>query len=410
MIRPTSIGLAPNLEKEDAFAALGLLFNQKKLLFGNEEDRLSNWFGNYFSAQYAFPFVSARGGMAALLKSQGIGRGDEVLMQGFTCVAVSNAILSVGAKPVYIDSNESFVIDVSDIKKKVTPRTKAIILQHTFGIPAWSEELINFLRGRKLFVIEDVAHTVGGTYKGKKLGTIGDAAVFSLGRDKAFSTVSGGIVITNKKDVGEFLKAYYNNQIYPSRFWIFQQLFHSISFFFFILPLYNFFIGKLLLFLFQQVHLLAKPVDKNELFHFSKFSRKLPPPLAYLALLQLQRVDKFNTYREETSAFYASQLLKIGAKEYKNVPLLRYPLLVDNPKELKQFAKKFGVILGDWYSNVIDPKGTDLEKVFYTKGSCPKAEYMASSIINLPCYPTLTRKEREKVVKIVLAYDKSKKH
>lgn len=410
MIRPIAIGLAPNLEKVDAVAAVKLLFSRKSLLLGDEEEKLKNWFRNYFSVPFAFPFISARGGLVALLKSQGIGRGDQVLMQAFTCVAVSNAILSVGAKPVYIDITDTFGIDLQDLKRKITSHTKAIIVQHTFGIPAWSSEIRNFAKEKKVFLIEDVAHTIGGTYKGKKLGTLADAAIFSFGRDKAFSTVSGGVVITNNKSVGDFLHAYYDKQIYPSWFWTVQQLFHSISFFFLILPLYKVFLGKILLFTFQKLHLLAKPVAKNELGHFSEFSQKMPPSLSFLALLQLQRIDRFNTYREEISAYYESELTEAGAKKYVKTPLLRYPLLVENPVDLKIYAKKFGVILGDWYSHVIDPPRTSLQSVYYMKGSCPHAEYFASHIINLPTYPTLTRNEREKIVKIVVAYGKNKRN
>ncbi len=407
MNRPIALGLAPNLEKIDAQAALKLLFSSRAVVVGKENEKLEEWFKNYFSCPYAFSFVSARGGITALLLSQGIGKDDEVLIQAFTCVAVSNAILATGATPVYVDITNTFGIDVEDVKKKITAKTKALILQHTFGIPAFSPELHHLIEEKRLFVIEDVAHSIGGTYKGKKLGTIGDAGVFSLGRDKAFSSVSGGVVITNKKEIGEYMQKYHSEQTYPSRFWTFQQVFHSVSFFFLILPLYNLFIGKIFLVLFQKFHLLVKPVAKNELKRFAMFGKKMPSALAHLALLQLQRLDKFNTYREETAGYYAQELSGLGAKSYSNIPLLRYPFLVRNPVALKRFAKKSGVLLGDWYSHIIDPKGVDLTAIGYKKGSCPQAEYIASHIVNLPTYPTLSRKEREKVVKIIKAYGKS---
>ncbi len=406
MNRPIALGLAPNLEKIDAIAALQLLLSSKKVSQEKEDEKLTEWFCNFFSVPYAFPFVSARGGITTLLQIQGIGKGDEVILQAFTCVAVSHAIIATGATPVYVDITHAFALDVDDLKKKVTKKTKAILLQHTFGIPAYTPELEKFLKEKQLFVIEDVAHAIGSTYKGRKLGTIGDAAVFSFGRDKAFSSVSGGVVITSSKEIGQRLSAYYIQQQYPSSFWIFQQLFHSVVFFFLILPLYNILLGKIVLLLCQKLHLLAKPVTKNELRHFSNFTKKLPPQLAYLALLQLKRLDRFNTYREETAGFYAQELSEVGGKHFPGIPLLRYPLLVRHPTHLKKLAKHAGILLGDWYAHVIDPHETNLSKVGYKK-DCPKAEYLAAHIINLPTYPTLSRKEREKVVKIVKAYGKN---
>lgn len=407
MKRPIAIGLAPNEEKKDAFAALRVIWMSWKYTKGDGTKKLESWFANYFDSSYAFAFVSARGALTALLKSKGIGKGDEVLMQAYTCVAVSNAIIATGASPVYVDITQStFGMDAKDLEKKITTKTKAVILQHTFGIPAFSQEVDAVLRQHHLFVIEDAAHAIGTVYNGKKIGTIGDAAIFSFGRDKAFSCVSGGMVITKDLNLGKKLASYHEQQNYPSSFWTFQQLFHSISFFFLILPLYNVFLGKVLLVLFQKLHLLSKPVDPEELQHFHNYTKKLPPVLSALALLQLERIDKFNTHREEIASYYSWELREIGAKKYTAIPLLRFPFLVRNASQVKRFAKKAGVYLGDWYSNVIDPKGTSLSAVGYMH-DCPTAEYIASHSLNLPTYPTLPRKDAEKVVKIIKAYGKS---
>ncbi|HXS15171.1 MAG TPA: hypothetical protein VN711_03520, partial [Candidatus Saccharimonadales bacterium] len=91
--------------------------------------------------------------------------------------------------------------------------------------------------------------------------------------------------------------------------------------------------------------------------------------------------------------------------------LLRYPIFVDDPKGMRKYFRKNGnIYLGDWYSNVIDPKGTDLASIGYIKGSCPQAEEMAEHIINLPTYPTLSQTDLEKVGMILKAYVKSQRN
>lgn len=407
MIRPIAIGLAPNLEKKDALASLRFLVTPWSLLRGSNSEDLKKWIRKYFNTPYAFLFTSARGGITALLKSQGIGKGDEVLMQAFTCVAVSNAVLATGARPIYVDVTESFGVDIKDMRNKITQKTKVVILQHTFGIPAISDALLSLVKEKNLFLIEDAAHTIGGKYKGRKLGTFGDAGIFSLGRDKAFSSVSGGIVITKDKTIGEFLQKYQKEMGYPSRFWTFQQLFHSVSFYFFILPFYNLFLGKVLLVLLQSFHLLAKPVGKDELAHFEDFTKRLPNALCALVLVQLERIEQFNNHREKISASYAKELSFLGAKAYPHLPLLRYPLFIKNPKVVKQQAKKGGILLGDWYSHTIDPQDTNLAKVWYKKGSCASAENLAEHVLNLPTYPTLSSQDVQKIVKIVKDYAQS---
>ena len=122
---------------------------------------------------------------------QAIGEGDEVLVQAFTCVAVPNSVLWAQATPVYADIDATLNIDPIDVEKKITNRTKAIIVQHTFGIPADMDALVALAKKHNILLIEDCAHSLGATYKGKKVGTFGDAAFFSFGRDKVVSSVFG---------------------------------------------------------------------------------------------------------------------------------------------------------------------------------------------------------------------------
>lgn len=404
MKRPISIGLSPNLEGKDVLLALALFFSPKKWFSGNGQQKLEEWFNNFFPSFFTVSFVSGRGALFAVLKALVITDGDEVLLQAFTCSVVPNAVIASGATPVFVDIIDSLTIDSQSIEKNITKKTKAIIVQHTFGIPSDMDAICALAKKHNIVVIEDCAHTIGGMYKDKKLGTFGDAAIFSFGRDKAFSSVFGGIAIVKDSEVVSHLRAIQKEQTYPSVFWLLQQLFHPITFCF-ILPMYDFFgIGKMLLVLLQKLKLLSFPViseeKKGKMPTF--FVKRMPNALAELALFQLSRLSEFNKKREEITSMYVSAFG--GENNQQQAPLLRFPLFVNNRDELLQRAKKQHLYLGTWYSEVIDPKGVDFEKMHYVKGSCPNAEKIAKKIINLPTYPTMSKDDQNRVINFIKTY------
>jgi perosamine synthetase len=408
MNRPIAIGLSPNTQSDDVAKAWQQILKPWEYQQGSSIQKVEHWFENYLKTSSAVSFSNARSALFVILQSLGIGSGDEVIIQAFTCVVVPNPIIATGAVPVYADINTSLILDVKKLEKKITKKTKAIIVQHTFGIPTDMDAIEKIAKKYNLFVIEDVAHTIGGEYKGKKLGTFGDAAIFSLGRDKSFSSVFGGIAITNNKTLGEKIRKFQQEKKYPSLFWIKQQLFHPIAFSW-ILPLYNFGIGKLLLVVLQKLHALSFPVsskEKDGIFNPSKIKR-FPNALASLALTQLQKEKNYNARRKEIVARYkkvCDELFIEYVSTADTQNLLRFPIFVDNALAMKMYFKKKGIYLGDWYANVVDPKGSDFEKVYYTKGSCPTAELLAKKISNLPTYPVMSDGDVEKVIDVLKSY------
>lgn len=407
MKRPVALGLAPNLEKVDADKALLLLFfpwlNNNK-----SAERLEEWFENYYTGFHAFSFTSARGALFAILSNLHLTPGDEVLVMAFTCRAVIDPILQAQLHPVYADIQKDFQISKDDVMRKITKRTKVLILQHTFGIANIDEAFLKKIKEKGIVVIEDVAHGIGISFTNKLLGTWGDAAIFSFGRDKAFSCVSGGIAITKDKKLMQELQSFQQKQPYPSFWWTMQQLFHCVSFYYLILPFYNTFsIGKIILVLFQKFHLLSLPVEKNSKGLQKLYYKKLPDALAQLALVQVSRLEKFNKKREEYTKMYAALIHKNFPDTVRFAgPLLRYPFFTTNPIRMKQYFRKHAnIYLGDWYSNVIDPVSTNWIDVMYQKGSCPEAEYVAHHCINLPTYPTLTKTQAEKIAMLLTEYD-----
>ena len=306
-------------------------------------------------------------------------------------MAVPNSVLWAGASPKYVDIDATLNIDPTDVEKKITNRTKAIIVQHTFGIPADMDALVALAKKHNIPLIEDCAHSLGATYKGKKVGTFGDAAFFSFGRDKVVSSVFGGMAIINAKCKMQNakLREYQKNLPYPSYFWIFQQLLHPIAFSV-ILLLYDVIIGKALLILLQKLRLLSFPVYPEEKRGKQPldFPAKFANSLAVLLLQQLIKLERYNNTRKEVVQYYQSALKdRKGITQIKvrdGSIFLRFPLLVDNPDKLLKQAKKHGILLGNWYRCVIDPKGVDYTSVGYGIGSCPKAEEAARHIVNFP--------------------------
>ena len=126
-------------------------------------------------------FLRGRIAMCAILKALGIGRGDEVIIQAFTCVAVPCPVLATGAKPVFADIDPAtFNLDPASVEARITPRTRAIVVQHTFGIPADMDSILRIARARGIYVIEDCCHTVASSYRGARVGSLGDLSLIHI--------------------------------------------------------------------------------------------------------------------------------------------------------------------------------------------------------------------------------------
>ena len=402
MKRPIAIGLAPNVSLADARIALREIVNPLSYTKGNATIVLEKWFEHYFSGS-AIAFTSGRGALYAILKALDIGQDDEVILQAFTCAAVVQAVLSTGAKPIFCDITNSFTLDSASIQEKLTKKTKVILFQYTFGIAGDIEKIRKLSKEKNIYLIEDAAHTIGGKYNGTKLGTFGDASIFSFGRDKAYSCTSGGIAFTKDTLLADKLKKFAKQKKYPTRFWIFQNLLHPIAFYFLILPFYSIFVGKVLLFCLQRLKLLSFPVDIATTRISHEDIKKLPPALASLVLAQLKNIEKVNNKRLEITSLYEEKLFNVNKQHFEQ-PLLRYPILVEDQKKARNIFRKNGILVGNWYSNIIDPKGVDLKKFNYISGSCPNAERIAEKIINLPTYFSLAEKDIHKLIRLFNHY------
>lgn len=417
--KPISISLSPNTEKDDIWLAFKLLFSAiggpalggQPWREGNATKRLEDEFKKYLGVKYAFTFNSGRSALMAILSSLGLEPGEEALLQAITCNAVPNPVIWSELKPVFVDCDEkTFNIDVEDLRKKITPKSKVVIVQHTFGLPVDIDEILEVCRQYNLILIEDCAHSLGAEYKNKKVGTFGKAAFFSFSRDKVISSVYGGMATTNDDELAKKIKEYQEKIGYPSCFWIFQQLLHPILMNWFILPTYSI-SGKYLLIILQRLHILSKAVHWKEKRgeRPDYFPKRLPEALACLALNQFKKLEKFNLYRRELAEFYNKELkdtlftLPIVPNDRKHI-FLRFSLRHHRSRQIIKEAWQKNFLIGDWYTTPIAPSDTKLGKMQYIPGSCPNAEKLAKETLNLPTHINISKEEAKKITDFLKRY------
>ncbi len=154
-----------------------------------------------FGSTYAQLTSSGTAALTTAMAALGIGAGDEVIMPAFTFVASFEAVLSMGAVPVLVDIDETLTLSPVAVKSAITPKTKCVMPVHMCGSMADLDALKAICEEHKIFLLEDACQSIGGTYKGKSLGTIGHAGTFSFDFVKTITCGEGGVVMTNSEDV-----------------------------------------------------------------------------------------------------------------------------------------------------------------------------------------------------------------
>ena len=154
-----------------------------------------------FGSNYAQLTSSGTSALTTAMSALGIGYGDEVITPCFTFVASFEAIVSVGAVPVLVDVDDTMTLNPAAVRKAITPKTKAVMPVHMCGGMADMDALIAICKEHNLILLEDACQSIGGTYKGKHLGTIGDAGTFSFDFVKTMTCGEGGVIMTNREDI-----------------------------------------------------------------------------------------------------------------------------------------------------------------------------------------------------------------
>lgn len=412
---PISCNLSPNATWRDIFFAGNAIFNPlfwRKWRKGTAVGRLNQFFMDTYRADFARSFDSGRTALTALLDAV-VEPGDLVYIQAFTCIAVPNAVRAAGATPVFVDIDDTLNLDPEDLRVKIAEHGKpaAVIVQHMFGYPAQTSKVKEVVDAHGAKLIEDCAHAFGSyDADGKLVGTIGHAAMFSFGRDKPISCVSGGAAVTNDPEIGTKLNAFWEALPLPPRWWIWQRFNHPLIFAK-AKPVYNFFeLGKVMIALSKKLGFFPLVLTKKEKGGEQAVGTQLPNGLAEWALLQIDQLPQMNRHRIALAGLYAEGLNKIEGIEQPQkmtdgamTSYLRYTVLVKNGRrdELLKKARNEGILLGRWYVTVIAPKDASYEAAGYVEGSCPRAEQACKETLNLPTSITTTQKQAQRVLKVI---------
>jgi dTDP-4-amino-4,6-dideoxygalactose transaminase len=346
--------------------------------------------------EHTLPFFKGRIALYAILRTLGIGDGDEVVVPGFTCVVVPAAILYRGATPVYHDIDTATLHgDPDRAIEAITERTRAIIVQHNFGSIAPLGGLLEECRQRGIAIIEDCAHSIGAHRAGVPVGTLGTAAFCSLQWSKPTTTGLGGIARFNDADLMRIARGIYDEEfrepsrlksLYLNFLSTFFRRYYRPSWYWTAQDFYRW-AGKRGLIQGSssavELETCAMPPDYRERFGALR-AGSLDTALAGLPRLL--------THRRWIAELYRVQLENIGIggtwRDDTDVhgAALRFPLLVDNREELLWQARKEKIEIGDWFNAPLHPGQSSPETFGYTPGCCPRAEFVASRIINLPTH------------------------
>lgn len=182
-------------------------------------ERFEGAFARWLGVRSACAFWKGRVALYAILRALGIGEGDEVILPGYTCVMDVNPIKYLGARAVFVDIEPAtYNLDVRLLEEKITPRTKVVIAQHTYGYPCEMDAIMDIAGRHGIPVVEDCCLALGSTYRGRRCGTFGVATYWSFQWNKPFTTGIGGMVTTGDADLAAGIEALCRDELVPPPF------------------------------------------------------------------------------------------------------------------------------------------------------------------------------------------------
>lgn len=390
-----------------------LLFKRKDIVNGKYIKQFEDEFAKCVGTKYAFSFGAGRMAFYAILKAMNIKEGDEVILPGYTCVVVPNAVIYCGAKPVYVDINpDTFVIDINKIEEKVTNRTKAILAQHMFSSFCDMDAISKIAEKYNLKVIEDCAHALGADYDGKKAGNFGDAAFFTMEVSKIITTWMGGVAVTNDELLSEKLRKIQRDAEFLDEKTT-TKLVSQIVIYYILTHPSICFVGKYLLIVLSKLNFLVQNITPEE--ENTKMPKQYPVRLsniqAKIGLNQLRNIDANLEHRGKIAEIYKNTLKELGLKinetEKYNPAYIRYAFLSKDRESLKESFRNNQVDLGEWFNSVLHPVHSSFERWCYEKGTCPIGEFAAEHSVNLPTHLHVKEKDVNRIVEILrIAHEK----
>jgi perosamine synthetase len=363
-------------------------------------------------------FFFARGGTAlyALLSSMGVGPGDEVILPVFTCPAVPYPVVRLKATPVYADIDPSTCnLDPGDIETKITKRTKVIIVQHTYGIPAEMDPILDIACRHNVWVIEDSCHALGSKYRGQEVGTLGDAAIYSFGWYKPIVLGVGGAAVVNNpelrpnmektydkfttpslKELGVLYLQYfvYSLSVKPSRFWFLKEVYRRLS-------ILGIIAGT-------SRH---KRARTNQDGNVKVEGKRIIPFQRRRLFRKLDHWDDMVARQRWIVSQYEELLSQVG---YASLQLnnhlepvyYKYPLLFDCKREIFEQAPEKRIEISYMFGSPLYPpdRRARWKALGYEEGMCPISEDMSDSVVALPVHAKVQARDIKRTVAFLASF------
>lgn len=357
----SALATEASLVKTELMRAVENVLDSGRYILGPEVAAFEHEFAEYCQAKFAAGISNGTSALHLVLRGVGLDEGDEVITVPNSFVASASSIALAGARPVFVDICDDGNMDPQRLEDAITDRTRAILPVHLTGRPAKMKEILEIARRRSLFVLEDAAQAVGASLDGKRVGSWGDAACFSLHPLKNLHAFGdGGMVTSQDQDIIARLAKSRN---------------HGLV--------------------------------NREQCDFWSFNSRLDEIQAAMLRVQLRHLDAWTETRRGLALRYNDLL-----RPYVEVPdeglgehcvFQTYVVKAERRDELKQYLNEHGVEALIHYATPIhlQPAAKDLG---YTASDFPKSMRHVSKIMSLPLYPTLTHAQQNRVVELVASF------
>ncbi|MEK6935089.1 MAG: DegT/DnrJ/EryC1/StrS family aminotransferase [Nanoarchaeota archaeon] len=339
--------------REEIDRAIAKVIDSSGFILGEDVELFEKEFASYCGVKYACGVDNGTSALELILRALGIKEGDEVITQANTFIATSTSIVSAGAKPVLVDINpEGYHLDVNKIEEKITNKTKAIMPVHLYGNPFDFDAIKEIAEKYNLKIVEDACQSHGAKYKGKRVGSFGDAAAFSFYPGKNLGAFGdAGMVVSND-----------------------EKLINDIK--------------------------MMRNYGQSKKYHhdFLPLNRRLDALQAAVLRVKLKHLDKWNKMRRNNAKLYGELLsnnVKVPKISSNNESVYHlYVVQTKKRDELLKFFEKNGISAGIHY-----PVPIHLQKHFdylgFKEGEHPNTEEVSKRIISLPMFPELKKEEIE---------------
>jgi len=348
------ISLSKIIIDEEIKKSVSKVLSSNKFILGDQTREFEEKFAKFCTTKYSACVNSGTSALFLTLKTLGVKKGDEVIVPSLSFIASATPILMCGAKPKFVDVNrKNYTIDPDEIEKKITKKTKGIIAVHLYGHVADMDKIKKIAKSDSLFVIEDAAQAHGAKYKGKIVGSLGDAAFFSFYPSKNLTVGGdGGMVVSNNRqlvDNVKMLRDHGRTKKYVHKFLGYNLRFNEIQAT----------IGKIMLKRLNQGNISRRKIAKKYNYLLTDsvikpYEENWATHVYHMYTIQSKNRDKLNIYLKK---------LKIGTGIHYPIPIHKQPL----------FKK-------------------------YNKIHLPITEEISKTTLSLPMFPTLSDKQQKFVI------------